>query len=76
MLLASYFEIRISRLAWAASGSLPDAELWALSPKPVEDRGLAMFVGYQKSVWLREVCFSNRITQENTLSYVDFTECD
>jgi hypothetical protein len=58
------------------SGSLPDAELWALSPKPVEDRGLAMFVGYQKSVWLREVCFSSRITQENTLSYFDFTECD
>ena len=58
------------------SGSLPDAELWALSQKPVEDRGLAMFVGNQKSVWLREVCFSSRITQENTLSYVDFTECD
>jgi hypothetical protein len=58
------------------SGSLPDAELWALSLKPVEDRGLVMFVGNQKSVWLREVCFSSRITQENTLSYVDFTECD
>ena len=58
------------------SGSLPDADIWALSSKPVEDRGLVMFVGNQKSVWLREVYFSSRIAQENTLSYVDFTECD
>ena len=58
------------------SGSLPDADIWALSPKPVKDRGLVMFVGNQKSVWLQEVCFSSRIAQENTLSYVDFTECD
>ena len=58
------------------SGSLPDANIWALSLEPVEDRGLVMFVGNQKSVWLREVYFSSRIAQENTLSYVDFTECD
>ena len=34
------------------SGSPPDAELWAPNPRPVEDRGLAIFVDNQKSVWL------------------------
>ncbi len=36
------------------SGSPPGAKLWAPNPKPVEDRGLVMFVGNQKLVWLRE----------------------
>ncbi len=34
------------------SGSPPDAEPWAPNPRPVEDRGLAIFVDNQKSVWL------------------------
>ena len=32
------------------SGSPPDAEPWAPNPRPVEDRGLAIFVDVQKSV--------------------------
>ena len=36
------------------SGSPPGAKLWAPNPRPVEDRGLVVFVGNQKLVWLRE----------------------